>query len=261
MKDRTIEKVLSDQYEKFSDLDKQIAKYFLKNKESMLHKSISQVAKESYVSVATVHLFTKKLGFSGFVDFKYSVVWPKDSGNTSNFNIDIQALNKNISNAISEILEEIPFPLIDEAIFKIKESNHIYMITTGLNQQCMMLDLQQQLLHYNINSTILSSNIGSTINSEVIKNISEKDVIVAFSASGENKIVKDFLNIPITIGATIISFTNESNSWLGNNSNILFTIENSKISVDNNNSPLLSCFFHCIIPYITHFLYVLQQTH
>ena len=72
--------------------DKQLMSYIKGNIEEVIYKSISEIAKESGIGEATITRFTKKIGFSGFQDFKVTLA--KEISNNERKGI----LNNNITN-------------------------------------------------------------------------------------------------------------------------------------------------------------------
>lgn len=72
---------LSYHYDKYSDADQVICKFFISNK-SLNNLTIKHVANECNVSMASVTRFAKKSGFSGFKEF--SVYYQKSLGDILN---------------------------------------------------------------------------------------------------------------------------------------------------------------------------------
>ena len=61
----TIVKIYS-LYDSLSNADKKICDYIIKNAESIIHLTITEVAERTGVSEATVVRTSKKLGYNGF---------------------------------------------------------------------------------------------------------------------------------------------------------------------------------------------------
>lgn len=57
----------------FSDADQKIIAFMLKNKSHLSKYSITQIAKETYTSPASITRLSKKLGFNGFSELKYTL--------------------------------------------------------------------------------------------------------------------------------------------------------------------------------------------
>ncbi|HFI0646584.1 TPA: MurR/RpiR family transcriptional regulator [Streptococcus suis] len=68
-----LEKLVAKHQKSFGDLDRQIVKYMLNNKEALRDLSITDLADATYTSKSTVLRLVKKLGFSGYSEFKYNL--------------------------------------------------------------------------------------------------------------------------------------------------------------------------------------------
>jgi DNA-binding MurR/RpiR family transcriptional regulator len=58
----------------FTSTEKEIATFIIKNTDKMEHLTIQELAKQTYSSHATIIRFTRKLGLSGFREFKIALV-------------------------------------------------------------------------------------------------------------------------------------------------------------------------------------------
>lgn len=65
-----IEEIINKNYEHFSDIDENIAKFVLNCKDKIGNMGINEVAQKSFASKSSVLRFSQKLGFSGFSEFK-----------------------------------------------------------------------------------------------------------------------------------------------------------------------------------------------
>ncbi|MCM2533809.1 hypothetical protein NDK43_17210 [Neobacillus pocheonensis] len=60
-------------YERFSEKDKIIANYILENPDSIIHRTINEVAEDLNVADATVFRFCKRIGFKGYQAIKIAL--------------------------------------------------------------------------------------------------------------------------------------------------------------------------------------------
>lgn len=66
-----LKKIIKDSRCKLSELEIQLSEYLLNVEEDeLVNKTISEMAEESDISQSTIYNFVKKIGFSGFRDFK-----------------------------------------------------------------------------------------------------------------------------------------------------------------------------------------------
>lgn len=226
----------------FSNVDRQLAQYILKNRNKMASMSIVDLANVTFVSTSSVLRFTQKLGFKGFSDFKYSINW-----SDSNKNVVHQADAALLGNSLTKLINNLNTDALDLTFNYIRKSQRTFILATGLNQQDQARDLQQQFLLQNINMILLPSTTGSELNKQIAASVTANDLIIIFSSSGENEVVKDFLKLPILTKTPIISFTNDLNNWLAMHSNCVYSMD---LLENNNLFPFYSGYFHLLINYL-----------
>lgn len=66
-----IEELITKHQKLFGELDKEIIAYMLNNPEQIKKLSITELADITFTSKSTVLRLVKKLGFSGYSEFKY----------------------------------------------------------------------------------------------------------------------------------------------------------------------------------------------
>lgn len=205
--------------------------------------SITELANMAFVSTSSVLRFAQKLGFKGYSDFKYSINW-RDSPKKLTNKINGQLLGNNLT----ELIKEIDNESIQTSIKYIKESRRIFIIASGLDQQNQAKDFQQQFLKLGINMIILPATSGSDLNRQIAESVTGNDLLIIFSSSGENKVIKSFLKIPILNRVPIISFSINLNNWLSMNANCAFTLER----INNEElQPFFPSYMHFLINYLS----------
>lgn len=116
---------LVDQYDDFTDTEKIIADYFLKNKK-MDDFSIKNMKRKIFVSEASLSRFAQKMGFRGYREFvyEYSRIFTtpqdKDYSSSSVINVYEQILNR--FNTIIDTAQ------IERLIQYLKEYDHIHVV-------------------------------------------------------------------------------------------------------------------------------------
>lgn len=226
----------------FSNVDRQLAQYVLKNHSRIPSMSIVDLANVAFVSTSSVLRFTQKLGFKGFSDFKYSINWNDSDKNTLN-----QADAELLGNSLTKLINNLSTDVLSLTFNYIKESHRTFILATGLNQQDQARDLQQQFLLQNINMVLLPSTTGSELNKQIAASVTANDLIIIFSSSGENEVVKDFLKLPILTKTPVISFTNDLNNWLAMHSNCVYSMD---LLENEDLFPFYSGYFHLLINYL-----------
>ncbi|WP_412989199.1 MurR/RpiR family transcriptional regulator [Pediococcus siamensis] len=240
---RRIEERIKEHEKRFSNVDKQIAKFVLLNQKKVCSMSINNLADAAFVSTSSVLRFTQKLGFHGFSDFKYYLTWNNaDTDTVSKPNAEI------IGHNVTQMLASLSTSSIETTLRYIHRAHRIFVLATGLNQQSQARDLQQNFLKMGISMVLLPSNSGSILNRQISESVTADDLLIIFSSSGENTVVKDFLKLPSLVQTPIVSFTNGLDSWLSAHSNCVYALSHLQDSAKL--EPYFSGFFHLLIDFL-----------
>ena len=79
--------------DQLSQLEKQVLDYIIRYPKKLVHLKLEEVAKEMYISTATISRTCKRLGFQGFQDFKLQL--------HLNIRDDAQGVSQGISESLS----------------------------------------------------------------------------------------------------------------------------------------------------------------
>lgn len=197
-------------YGELGKSEKKIADWVCENPEEVLPISISELADRSNSSEATIVRFSKRLGFSGFQDFKISFA------SYSGERLTNAAINKNDSciEIFNKMLEDIYTSLektcknIDENSFEkaselISSANTVVIFGLG-NSASVALDASHKFLRAGINCYAYSDNHMQAIAASHLK---KGDVAIGISHSGSSRDVVEALQIAKEMGAATISLT------------------------------------------------------
>ncbi|KAB7668399.1 MurR/RpiR family transcriptional regulator [Bacillus sp. B1-b2] len=242
-----LEGLINEKYASLSEGELAIAKYILENKEIIHKLSINQLANNSLTSKSSVLRFAQKLGFSGFTELKNFMKW-------GNFFSDEQVENSNLDEriitSVTNTIEHLKNANMEELFRAIKESEHIYIIGTGWAQQNQASELQRMFLGMGKEMQVLP--FGHTSLYQVmIERMCEKDLLIIFSGSGNNPLLKEALTTPILKNVKILGITASENNWLANNST--FHI-NAQIDAPTTDTAIYSLYspIHVIIEVIVY---------
>lgn len=213
-------------YHLLSDLDILLGEYILEHKAEMPTISITQLAKKSYVSKSSILRFVQKLGFSGFSEFKLLVEWHTKVTEQAPQDFNLTSITTHLEQMLKQQAEQDLQPLFE----KFSLSRNIYLFTTGMAQKIQGESLQTELLKLGISVTLIPLNAGTDIMNSVIEKISQKDLIIAISFSGENKVLKEALAIPLSKNIAVFSISSSENNWLANHSDFTLPVETSLIN-------------------------------
>lgn len=228
------EDLIKENYTSFTEGDIAIAKYLLNNTEIIPKMSINQLAKNSLTSKSSVLRFAQKLGFSGFTEMKNFLKWGNFFSENS---ITHSELGDLLNESIYKTIENFKSLNLDNIHQAIDESEHIYLIGTGLSQQGMAAQMQRIFLGLGKEMQVLPIGLQTTLYQIMIERMNEHDLLIVFSGSGNNPILKEELSTPILKNVKILGITSNSNNWLANHST--FSIP-AYVDMDNQISNLLS---------------------
>lgn len=210
--------VLFSMYDDFFDAEKKIADYILQNKAEVVDMTVSELAKKSKTSDATVSRFCKKCNFKGFHHLKITLAKELSDKKT-----DIITSNKIDRNNISQLLENILANKIEELtqtvnmidrtqlnkILDLFEKAECVQFAAVGNTIPVALDGAYKFNQLGIKSIALSvweTQLGYALNT------SSSDLIVIISNSGASKQLVNLAKMAKEKGATIIGITNSQSS-------------------------------------------------
>lgn len=172
--------------------------------------TIKKLAEENNVSTTTIFRMIKNLGYESFKYFRYDLIYEKREKLDSNGNED-HILNQ-MENDIKESIELLRNINIDDSVDAILKARKVMICGTGMNTYIAnMLELKLNL--YNINATSREDNWFMYLETS---NLTEEDVVIIISKTGETKILIDIAkNIKLN-GAKIIYLGEWEDSTISN---------------------------------------------
>ncbi|APC49389.1 MurR/RpiR family transcriptional regulator [Virgibacillus halodenitrificans] len=202
-------------YQTLSNTEKKIADYVMQNNTTLLNIHIKELAQQIDVSVATITRFCRKVGASGFVEFKIllrDAVERRDEPHDAIETVDsiYQTIIKS-TNSLTNIQDyktACSWVLDSEQI-------HIYGLgSSGLSAQELKTRIARMGLfvdtHIDSHAMIINASI-----------LTERDVVIAISSSGQTKEIIEAINLAKQKGARVISITNYSETDLANSSDLI----------------------------------------
>lgn len=154
--------------------------------------TVEKLSKISYVSKSTITRFSKKLGFSGFAEFKYSI----NTINQKNTVTDNDYINMSNSEVYLNYFKTIANThIISDEIKKLIDSFHtfdtIYIIGVGSSS---LVSTEFAYILNNLNVTNVEA-LCDTYNQNLKSNTSNrKNLLICLSISGKNHNVLDIAN-------------------------------------------------------------------
>ena len=202
----------------FFDTEKKIGDYIVRHPKKVVDMTVGELAKECGVSEASVSRFCKRIELKGFHHLKISLarelVDAKDGGEISG-HISVDDMEGSLRGILSNKMEELrqTVAMIDREELKkilgvINNADTVLMAAVG-NTIPVAMDGAYKLNQIGIramSTPIWETELGYSYN------LTDKDVVVAISNSGESTGVIQILEAAKSRGAVAISITNNVRS-------------------------------------------------
>lgn len=202
----------------FLDTEKKIGDYIVRNPKKVVDMTVGELAKECGVSEASVSRFCKRIELKGFHHLKISLarelVDAKDDGEISG-HISVDDMEGSLRGILSNKMEELrqTVAMIDREKLKkildvINNADTVLMAAVG-NTIPVAMDGAYKLNQIGIramSTPIWETELGYSYN------LTDKDIVVAISNSGESTGVIQILEAAKSRGAVAISITNNARS-------------------------------------------------
>lgn len=202
----------------FFDTEKKIGDYIVRNPKKVVDMTVGELAKECCVSEASVSRFCKRIELKGFHHLKISLarelVDAKDDGEISG-HISVDDMEGSLRGILSNKMEELrqTVAMIDREDLKkildvINNADTVLMAAVG-NTIPVAMDGAYKFNQIGIramSTPIWETELGYSYN------LTDKDVVVAISNSGESTGVIQILEAAKSRGAVAISITNNDRS-------------------------------------------------
>lgn len=201
--------LISSFYHKYTKSELKIAEYVVNN--DISYKSIVELAKEIGVGEATILRFCKKIGFSGFYDFKIAYVKGQNEQEEQEDANLIDRVSNKYTELISLAKERINLNSIETAADLINNAKDIVVFgvgNSGITARQAEAALQRRAyLARSVEDPHFQSILAATL--------TEDSLILAISLSGYTTDIIESVTIAKESGAKIIAITNFADSALG----------------------------------------------
>lgn len=203
-----LEALINQHYRELNESDLQILSYIIQNKEKCKGMTIIALAQETLTSKSTISRLVKKIGFSGYSEFKYSLKneTKKEPQQAISYFSDMQKED------INSTLKLFSQTNIEPILKKLHQAERIFCYGTGWGQKDVLSDLRRSLIVVEKFPIILSSKKELEIASKVTFN--KGDLLIVVSLSGDIQEVKEEMNVLTLNGIDILSITSLKNNSL-----------------------------------------------
>lgn len=198
-----LEMLMQMHQKELSEMDWATLGYILENEQEIMNLNIIQLGEKVHTSKSSILRLTKKLGFSGYSEFKYFLRQTKQTTNL-NSTIDLVSLQTtDIENTV-KLAQQTDFTPLNKAI---ESANTIYCYATGYSQRKVVEEFSKMLMLCDKRSIVIPVKTELDISMSMI---SKEDLVLFVSLSGETEAVKENIlslnarRIPL---ATITAFS------------------------------------------------------
>lgn len=191
-----LENLVHQYHKNLNDLDRVVIQYIMNHTDTISNMSIVDVANATHVSKSSVLRTTKRLGFSGYSEFKYFL---RQANKPEEVEQETNILVKQ-KNDIMQTLVNLGAYDLEPIYQSMNQAETIYCFGTGHTQQHAMSEFSKMMFHMEKKVMIIPSKNELDM---VMPMITENDLIVIASLSGETEEVKQnlttlkFRNVPV----------------------------------------------------------------
>jgi RpiR family carbohydrate utilization transcriptional regulator len=203
----------------FSKAEQHVLSYIIEIPEKVIYLSVSDLAKNSGVSDATVVRACQKLGMDGYQDLKVTLA--------QDIVTPLQSIHEEINptddaaTIMDKVFQSTIYTLnfthdtanvrdIERTASEIMNARRVCIFGLG-NSGSVAIDLQHKLMRLGINAAAYSDSHMQAIAASYLRN---GDLVFAISHSGSSKDIVDSTRLAKKNGAYVISLTNIGNSPL-----------------------------------------------
>ncbi|MGL4572032.1 MAG: MurR/RpiR family transcriptional regulator [Clostridium sp.] len=219
-----IEEVINKYYSKLNENDLYILKYILNNKKECSSLGINELAKRCNISKTTILRLTHKLAFNGYSEFKVFLKWEEENNKRKNSGV------VELEELIYENIKLISQKDFTDICRIIHNADRVFVHGTGTAQTTIARELKRMFLAVRKYLDVIEG----TAELEIVKSsITEKDVFIIVSLSGETSHLESFVNELNIRGIKYISITKLGNNMISRKTPHNMYISTSVIDLGN----------------------------
>ncbi|KNE21130.1 MurR/RpiR family transcriptional regulator [Virgibacillus pantothenticus] len=200
-----LESLINKNYDKLNKNDLHVLQYILSHRETCYDLSIVELANACYASRSSIHRLTKKLGFSGYSEFKVFLKWEGEAQHETN-NL-MEAFQSDIAQTLKNI-ESVDFENINQLLFR---ADRIYIHGTGTAQLMCAKDCQRM---FSIIETFIILIHDQVEFEAMYRGMKDTDVVIIISLSGDTPTLIPNIKQLNAKGIDVITITNLKNNKL-----------------------------------------------
>ncbi|XMB73053.1 MurR/RpiR family transcriptional regulator [Mycoplasmatota bacterium WC30] len=192
-----------------SHLEIEALRYIESHKKDVIEQSIQQISDCSYISTATIMRLCKKLGYTGFTEFKYNLKREMESNKNDTFDSFEELINDNIL-TVTETAKMLSPQTVMKVIEEMVNSKHIHFFAKGLSGNVLLYASKLLLTNGVVNSFYEDTHIAHI----AAEKMGDRDVLFLASLSGETSQVVQMAQIAKSKNAVIVTITGNTSNEL-----------------------------------------------
>ena len=177
--------LVSENYDRLSKNDLKIYSYIMLDRNKFLSLNINQLAEELNLVPSSIVGFAKKLSLDGYSELRYIVKRSKPSESSFDYN-EIEYTKNDLLLTMTMMISLNLKDLFDD----LDKAKHIYAIASGYTQKNAADELKRNFLTVDKMVYVIDKEVSDIM----LEKIEKDDVIFAFTLSGENKQMINFLD-------------------------------------------------------------------
>lgn len=209
MEKTDIASIIDSHFEEMTDLEQEIARYFLQVETFNDDLSSQQVTKKLHVSQAALTRFSKKCGFTGYREFvfQYQQQAGKQNTHLSNHSPLTKRVLRSYSNMREQTQDLINEKQLERVAQLIEDAERVYFFGTG-SSGLVAREMKLRFMRLGVVCEALTDQDGFAWTTSIID---ENCLIIGFSLSGTTLSILDSLLDAKEMGAKTVLFTSVPN--------------------------------------------------
>lgn len=243
--------LVQQQQNQLSPMDQDIVAFFLEHEQEIMGMNIMELSNKVHCSKSSILRLTKKLGFSGYSEFKFFL--------KENYHLDTPITHDNLTQQTIDIentlklAKQTNFNPIVEVLY---QAENVYCYGTGFCQKNALQEFSMSLLSCNKRSLVLPAKTELNLNMPLF---TKKDLVIFGSLSGNTPDIQENIQMLKLRKIPILGISRFSQNYLGANAdyNLFYAVTPLQISRLNNPVEslvtmdiLLDCLFRHYLEYI-----------
>lgn len=213
--EKTVMDTICSGFDTFFDSEKKIAKYIINHYDQVVDMTVGELAQASGASEASVSRFCKKVGVKGFHHLKISLAKEMVESDMNDVEISnrisIDHIHESLQNILANKIEEIK-----QTIGMMNEKQMYEILNMIKNARCVQFVAVGNTIPVAIDGAFKFNQIGIRASSSTIwenqvgciYNMTNDDVVIGISNSGESTGVIIAMEAAKEVGAKTIAITN-----------------------------------------------------